>query len=449
MRYRDVRNHGRAAENDAGADRGGAELRIAFFVNSFPEISETFILNQITGLYRLGYPVDILTRRSSDQDRFHPDVERFRLLERVIVCGHGSPLMPKGRLRRIVRAAAVLFGGGKGNLLPLLRSLNIFRYGLLALSLNLFYRTYIVGSLKRSYDIVYCHFGENGVAAAQLMDVGVMSGKLVVAFHGYDMSNYLRKHGTRVYDRLFRRGDLFLPISDFWKEKLIAIGCPPGKIRVHRMGIDLSRFTFSPRFPNMTKRIRLLSIARLVEKKGLQYAVEAVALLLERRFDVHYTIAGDGPLRSELLSQIERLGLSGRVRLLGWRTQSEIVSLMQQTDILLCPSVTDQEGSQEGIPVTLMEALAQGLPVISTRHSGIPELVRHEHSGLLVPEADAVGLAEALERLTGNPELYLQMAKNGREHVEFHYDVEHLNRQLVESFLTLMETGRRAPVKPP
>jgi colanic acid/amylovoran biosynthesis glycosyltransferase len=317
--------------------------------------------------------------------------------------------------------------------LVVLRSLNIFKYGRKAASFNLFFQT-IPFVDKGPYDIIHCHFGPSGNLAVFLKEVGAIRGKVITTFHGYDLSSYIGKNGNRVYEKLFKKGDLFLPISKRWKKKLINLGCPKEKILVHRMGIDVGRLGFLQRKIRKNGKINILSVARLVEKKGVHYGIEAVSKVVKRYPFVQYEIAGDGPLKRDLVGLIDKLDINENVKLLGWKQQNEISELMGHADILLAPSVTGKGGDQEGIPVVLMEAMARGLPVISTYHSGIPELVQDGVSGFLLRERDVDGLTEKLEHLITHPEMRDQVAAEGRKYVEENYNIDKLNDRLVEIY---------------
>src|SRR5205814_7567582 len=137
-----------------------------------------------------------------------------------------------------------------------------------------------------------------------LRDFGVLHGKIVTAVHGYDMSRFLRRAGPAAYQRLLRKGDLFLPVSQFWSRRLQQLGCPGEKIAVHHMGVDCARFAFTERAPRQGADVRLLSVARLVEKKGIAYAIKAVAELAREWPTIRYKILGDGPLMNELSSLV-------------------------------------------------------------------------------------------------------------------------------------------------
>ncbi len=401
-------------------------MKIAFIVNEFPSLSQTFVLNQITGLIDRGHEVDIFAEEERREDKIHDDVRKYNLLERT-----SYPLaIPQNKVQRIFEILGYIYNLIKKNPKPILNSLNVMKYGRKASSLSLIYQ--IIPFLQKGpYDVVHCHFGPCGILGALLKELDATGGKLVATFHGYDMSKYLKKHGDRVYGSLFGKGDLFLPISECWKVKLIKLGCSKEKIVVHRMGIDISKFRFTPRMPKNKEKVQLLTIGRLVEKKGVQYGIQAVAKVINKFPNIEYKIIGEGPLRGSLETLINDLNVIDRVQLLGWKEQEELVKILSEADILLAPSVTSHDGDQEGIPVVLMEALARGLPVISTYHSGIPELIQDKKSGLLVPEGDVNSLVEKLEYLFLNQKIWSEMGNVGRRHVDEYYGINKLNDQLV------------------
>jgi len=408
-------------------------MRIAFIVSKFPALSQTFILNQITGLIDRGHEVDIYAVQSDNNPRMHPDVTKYNLLQHTY---YFRKLPASGLQRKIEITGLVLryfykkpgsllktrmlSGRGKGSILKILC------IGFPFLD-------------KKPYDIIHCHFGPNGILGVTLKEMGVFEGKVVTVFHGYDISSYLRKHGHAVYKSLFMRGDMFLPVSERWKNRLIELGCREQKIVVHRMGIDTSKFCYLPRKQGKDGKVRLLTIARLIEKKGVQYAVQAVADVLKRYSNIEYNIVGDGPVKNTLEDLIEGLNIGNNVKLLGWRQQEEIIELMKNTDILIAPSVVSEDGDEEGIPVVLMEALAQGMPVLSTQHSGIPELVQDGESGFLVPERNVNALAEKLAYLVKHPEIWSAMGQAGREYVGKCYNIDTLNDKLVDLYQHLID----------
>lgn len=403
-------------------------MKIAFIVGEFPVLSQTFVLNQITGLIDRGHEVDIFAGKPGNDTIVHEEVKKYNLLERTYY-----QTMPASKFLRFAKGLGIVISNLQKNPIVLLRSLNVLKLGKNAASLSILYKT-IQFLDKGQYDIIHCHFGPLGIMGTILKDIGIIKGRLVTTFHGYDMSLYIKKEGNDVYNYIFEMGDMFLPVSERWKNELIKLGCDEKKIFVHRMGIDTRKFLFCPRKPRDNGKVQLLTVARLVEKKGVQYGINAVAKVLKNHSDIEYKIVGDGTLRGDMARLIDELDVSNNIKLLGWKTQEEIVELMKSADILLAPSVTSQDGDQEGIPVALMEALAQGIPVISTYHSGIPELVQDGISGFLVPERDTNQLAEKIIYLIEHQEIWAEMGQAGHDHVEKNYNIERLNNQLVELY---------------
>ena len=197
--------------------------------------------------------------------------------------------------------------------------------------------------------------------------------------------------------------------------------------------------------PAADGRVRLATVGRLVEKKGVEQAIRAVSLLRRERPELAFTyrVAGDGPLRGHLEALIGSLGLQDCVTLLGACTGREVAALLEDSQLYLQPSVTAANGDMEGIPVSLMEAMAMGLPVLSTRHSGIPELVADGEAGFLVPERDIPALAARLADLAAEPSRWPAMGGAGRLAVEPGFD----NDRLVDSLAGMLRelaAGRAA-----
>ena len=405
-------------------------MKIAIIVNRFPTLSGTFILNQITGLLEMGHDVRIFANSNPKEKKVHPDVKKYHLMENVHYFDRDQ-----NKIMRILKAVYLIISNFHKNPIKILKSLNIFKYGREALSLRLLYL--IILFLDKEFDIIHCHFGPNGIIGVQLKELGLES-KIITTFHGYDMSAFISNKGSDVYKDLFLNGDLFLPISDYWKGKLVKLNCDEKKIIVHRMGINLGKFKYSERKIQPGEPIKILTVGRLVEKKGHEYLIKAIAKVITNHTNITCIIAGDGPLRNKLESLVLETGIKNYVKILGAVEQDEILKLYQQAHIFVLPSITASNGDQEGIPVVLMEAQAVGLPIISTYHSGIPEVIMDGKSGFLVPEKDVNALADRLDYLIKHPEIWLEMGRCGRNFVEEKYDIKKLNQQLVEIYQNLI-----------
>lgn len=400
-------------------------MRVAFVVNAFPVVSETFVLSQITGAIDRGHDVDIYAC-----DRIEPpvgfpssDFERYRLDQRVRYFD-----VPAALPLRIARGAKTLVDGWRAPLLCA-RSLNVMRYGRMAASLRLLNSLRSFLGHTPAYDVIHCQFGPLGNIALRLRQIGAWNGALVTAFRGYDATKLL-KQSPNVYADLFQQGDLFLPVSAALRDVLIAHGCGAGKIEVHHSGIDCRRLQYRPRTLAVGECVKLLSIARLVEKKGIDIAVRAVAQLVRAGHDVQYDVIGDGEQRATLERLIVQLDLGSRVRLVGWRDHAEALAALERSHILVAPSVTAADGDQEGIPNALKEAMALGIPVAATRHGGNAELVDDGVSGLLVAERDEAALAAAISRLVHEAARWPSMGQAGRRKIETEFDLQRLNASL-------------------
>ncbi|NJN86714.1 MAG: colanic acid biosynthesis glycosyltransferase WcaL [Leptolyngbyaceae cyanobacterium SL_7_1] len=416
-------------------------MKIAFFVDRFPALSETFILNQITGLIDRGHEVDIYADRSDGSTKVHPDVDKYNLLEKTTYVGK-----PDHRVWRLLKIAQLPLWNFVKQPAALLQALNVKRYGKQASSLTLLYSAAHMLGKDRKYDIIQTHFGPNGLEAVFLREMGVIQGKIATQFHGYDLSEYVQRYGREIYRELFKQGNVFLPISHHMKSRLIELGCDKNRINVHHVGVELERFNFTPRTQPIDGVTQLITIARFVEKKGLEYGIRAVAALIKAGINVTYSIVGDGDRRQALQALIDSLGVGDRIKLLGWKPQPEVIQLLNQSHIMLVPSVTSHSGDQEGIPTVLIEAAMLGLPVVSTEHSGIPEVVHHEISGFLVPERDVDALAEQLGYLIQHPELWAEMGRSGRSIVEEQFDIDRLNTQLIAIYTDLVHSNLKSTV---
>jgi colanic acid/amylovoran biosynthesis glycosyltransferase len=404
-------------------------MHIAFLVGRFPQLSETFVLNQVTGLLDRGQDVDVFARKSGE-GKTHTDFETYRLRERT----HYRD-MPKNPVARWGKALAVGARGAMSHPAAVGGSLNVLRHGREASSLKLLYSAMPFLKKGKRYHIVHAHFGPQGLLAVKLQDLGAINSdaRLITTFYGYDVHRYPLNHGRDVYRPLFDRASLILTLSHRMKDDLAGLGCDPAKLLVHHIGTNPARFGFQPRQSATDGVVRLVSVARHVEKKGLEYAIRAVGSVAGSH-RLTYDIIGDGPLRPAYERLIRELSVENQVRLLGWKTQAEVVEVLGQAHILLAPSVTAADGDQEGTPVALMEAMAMGLPVVSTHHAGIPEIVTDGVNGYLVPERDSEALAERLSHLMRYPETWQTLGTAGRQTVEREFDVNKLNDRLVELY---------------
>jgi colanic acid/amylovoran biosynthesis glycosyltransferase len=246
---------------------------------------------------------------------------------------------------------------------------------------------------------------------------------LVVSFHGADAAvNLEKKAHAQAQREVFAKATLLLARSQSLLEQLATLGAPREKLRLQRTGIPLAEFQFSARSAPEDGAWHCIQACRLIGKKGLRTTLTAFASFATKHPRALLTVAGEGPLRVELESFAAQLGMAGRVHFAGFLQQAELRALFASAHLFLHPSETTSEGDREGVPNALLEAMATGLPVVATRHGGIPEAVVEGVSGRLVAEGDAEALAAALTQLAAEPARYAQMSIAAREGVAAEFD---------------------------
>jgi colanic acid/amylovoran biosynthesis glycosyltransferase len=420
-------------------------VRVAFLVPRFPVVSETFVLNQATGVLDRGHELDIYAFGPGDAPAlWHPDAGRYGLMDRV----RFLPRVPRRRTRRAWTALGLMGAAarhGSRALGAMGRSLNVLKYGREALSLSLLY---VVAPLlgRGGYDIIHCQFGHLGRLGLQLREIGA-AGRLVVSYRGSDISAYVKKHGDRVYDDVFASGDIFVPNCEYFSRRLVSLGCDAARIAVLRTGIDCGRFPFTAREPAADGIVRIGFIGRLVEKKGVEYLVHAISRLVRGGARLECSIVGSGPLRESLQRLVLDLDLGSVVTLFEAAPQPEVVRFLQRFHIFVAPSVTAGDGDEDAPTNVLKEAMATGLPVLTTYHGGIPEVVEDGVSGFLTPERDIGALTDRLGLLARTPALWAAMGRAGRVRVEKDYNLSNLNDELVALYRRALQQPA-APRRP-
>lgn len=392
-------------------------MRVLYFVSLFPAWSETFIVREVHELLRLGVDVRIVSLKHPVQKMVQSDAQA--LLDRVVY--------PQG--------AARAFGELLRHPLRSLREVGgiVARMArhpeALAKSLVVWWRTLGLLPVVRELapDHIHAHWATYPSTAAM-----IVSRRLSVPFsftaHAHDI--FLEHH---LLEDKMRHAAFGVTISEFNRRYLAERVSPVATqcMRVIRCGVSPREIEFRPegRAPGV-----LLAVGRFDEIKGFRYLVEACKLLSERGLKFECRLIGDGPLREPLQRQIEAAGLGSCVRMLGARPQEEVRRELYRASVFVLPSVVKANGDRDGIPVALMEAMACGAPVVSTRVSGIPELVEDGVGGVLVPPADAQRLAQALEQLLTRPALGPVLARQARRKIESEFDVAKEARKLYEAF---------------
>ena len=291
-----------------------------------------------------------------------------------------------------------------------------------------------VRRLKRLLDqsnaqLLHIYFGHIAVHLQPLMRD--WQKPTVVSFHGADVLVDLDKPRYRNATReMLKIARLVLVRSQSLARAVAELGCPAAKIRVHRTGIPLGEIKFQTRTWPDDGAWRFLQAGRLIEKKGFHTSLRAFAVFQGKNPSATFTIAGEGPLQEGLQRLARDLGIASHICFTGFLSQAGLREQFYQAHIFLHPSELGGDGNQEGIPNSMLEAMASGLPVFATNHGGIPEAIEPGVSGILVEERDHAGLAGALLDWTSRPEALTRVAQAGAEAVAAKFEQQAQARAL-------------------
>ena len=289
-------------------------------------------------------------------------------------------------------------------------------------------------------DVILAEYGPSGV---RVLDAARRSGvPLVVRFHGYDMSirSVLKAH-EESYRKLFTGASGLIGVSREMVDKLISLGAPAAKVHHRPCGVDCSLFDggrpagTSPTF---------LVVGRLVEKKAPHLTIASFANVWRQRPDARLRIVGDGPLMGVCVDLVAGLGMREAVTFLGTQPPGQVQSELRRARGFLQHSVEALDGDREGTPVAVVEASSTGLPVVATRHGGIPDVVVDHETGYLVAERDLTSMSEAILRLIDHPDVANQLGAHGRLRVQAHFSMDHTVEHLwrVLASCAVATTGR-------
>lgn len=401
-------------------------MKIAIVTGRFPIIGEAFILDQITKLIDRGHDITIIAGSDPKETIAHEKVKRYRLLE---ITYYTKP--PKNKIKRISQACRIILTYWHEHANLLLKVLNVFRYGRRALSLSLLF--YLEPFLKRKFDLIHVHFGPQAMFYLFIKDL--IDVPYVATFHGYDYSKVLSSFQGKDYRGLFRNADVITASSNYALNKIQELGCDARKLIKTPYGIEVDNITLRLRYLQPSEELRILTVARLTEKKGIPIAVQAIAKL-SSKYRLRYDIVGatPEPLKTHIRELIHKLNLDSNVTLHGPKTREELKKIYDDAHLFLMASHTSSDGDEESQGVVLLEAQAAGLPIVATLHNGFPESIAVGQSGYLVCEKDVDALAVGLERVIQEQDRWPKMGKAGREFVKQNFDIDNAILNLEAAF---------------
>ncbi len=399
---------------------------IAYVVKAWPRLSETFILNEIISLEQRGVPIRIYSVKDPDVGPAHSKVAQVRAKVTYLALG--------SHWKQAVAANLRLFCRRPGRYLRVLAHVvtakfarrrygpprHFFQAGLLADIL-----------LRESADHIHAHFASTPARVAMLAH---RLSDIPFTFTAHAKDIYLSD--PQVLCGKIEEARAVVTCTEYNRSYLLEQYGSSADHKVHCIyhGLDVSQFQFHSRPTLGNGEPVILSVARLVEKKGLEDLIAAADILRRRGRVFQVEIIGSGPQRETLKAQAKQMGLADQVKLAGAQAHDAVCLAYQGASIFVLPCVVASNGDRDGIPNVLLEAMASGVPVVSTPISGIPELIDPEINGLLVPPHDPANLADAIERLLTSHELCERLARAARAKVEASFSLETSAKQLLAVF---------------
>lgn len=385
-------------------------LRVGYVVKRFPRASETFIAQEILGLERLGTDVRVLTLWPNDVPAGHAWLDEIRAP--ITHCGD-LPLSNAWKWLHRRRAE-------RGDDPSERAVLEAFRYPDRRGRHRLREAVAVAEAAER-FDLhhLHAHFANDPTFVAYLAHLAT---GISFSFTAHAKDIYAKALPRELLRRVVGAAAFAVTVSEDNRQHLQRVLGPGRAAKVLALynGVDLERI--QRRRPTSSGRLRILCVARLVEKKGVDSLLRALAVLSRRDVGFEATVIGDGPYREALEDLASKEGLEGRIRFVGQATHESVVAALGDHDVFVLPARVARDGDRDALPTVLLEAMAAGLPCVSTPVGGIPEIIVHRETGVLVTDPSGLRLAEALAELAAHPELRSRMGEAARSRAERLFD---------------------------
>lgn len=300
-----------------------------------------------------------------------------------------------------------------------------------------FFRMFYYACNNEQVNILHVHFGYHGVKSIGLQKkLGV---PMICSFYGDDAFAFKYQN---LYHRLFTEADRILVLGQYMKARLVQLGCNEDKISIHHLGIDVHKIAFRQRVVQPGQPIRFLIASSFLPKKGIDLAVKALG-----RYVVSHTftidIIGDGPLKDDIVRLLSENNLTERTTLHGYKPYDFFIEKASQCDVFIQASRTTEDNNKEGTPMAIVDAMATGMIVVSTRHSDIPEIVLDGKTGFLAEENDLESLVTTFGTMFENTSRFPELSQRGRNHVEREFDARTQTAKLEVHYQELINTNRQ------
>jgi|694.fasta_scaffold114075_2 colanic acid/amylovoran biosynthesis glycosyltransferase len=410
--------------------------RIAYLISQYPAYSHTFILREVLQLRELGMAISVASINDPD-----------RAIDKLTAVEHAEAeacfYVKRQGLINALRALGLSLRSHPGGVMRgLWQSIKLGDWDLRRSIYHLFYllEALLIGQWMRQHDLshLHVHFATPAASVGMLCKT-VFGIGFSFTVHGPD--EFYDAPGYRLPEKIVA-ADFILCISHYARSQVMKLSAVNAwsKFDICRLGVDPERFKPQPKTGD-DQRKHLLCVGRLTPAKGQAILLEAMAQLLKNALPLKLTLVGMGPDHDSLQCHAQTLGIQQYVNFAGAVDQEHILEVYRDADIFVLPSFA------EGLPVVLMEAMAMGIPCVTTAITGIPELIQHRQNGLLVPASDVEGLAAAIQELLENPQFCHQMREAARNKVLEDYDLsrnaQHLFNTMTRRLDALYPTSSR------
>ncbi|MEY2471851.1 MAG: colanic acid/amylovoran biosynthesis glycosyltransferase [Actinomycetota bacterium] len=395
-------------------------MRVCLMANQFPVVTQTWVVQHAAGLLARGHEVVVvpIQARRAEGDLATP------AFEDVIARTRQGPAAPRDSgLGRVADSARLLAAGTTLRRAAPMR----FAFGRDGFAVQRFaHRLLCATRVARAapFDVLHAHFGPTGVAAVALRDAGVFDAPVVCSFHGYD-ANVIAQQWPGCYDGMIGKAERVTAGTEVMRGVVEALGFPSADVAVWPQGVDTNAIAFRAEPRNATNDFHAVSVARLVDFKGIDVSIRAVAAARARVSGLRYTIIGEGERRDDLERLAKELAVDDIVTFAGAQSHDVVLATFADADVFLLTGRVDSEGQKEGQGVAPLEAGASGLPVIAARAGGLTEVVLDGETGILIDPEDYEAAAAAIVRLADDVALRAALGAQGRQHVERSFSHAH------------------------
>lgn len=395
-------------------------MKITILVRQFPNIVQTYILNHIIALKHLGADTTIIAASNPKQAEVHPAVNKYKLMSEVIYIN----TVRYGVLRQVFTFPLYLSTLNKALFSSLWTTYGI-KYGIKAVL--------TAKSLPiHNCDVIHSHTLISSYEYLYLKDIFHIP--IITTFHGFEPKSS-KPLAAKKMRAVFKKADAFIVNTHFAQTQLTDLGCPQNKIHIIPQGTNTVDFPYKSRQLSKEQPIIILSVGRLSIEKGFHIAIKAIAETVKHFPDIKYHIIGSGPEEADLTALIHSLGLQETVKIFGAVSTDELLNHYSTAHMFVLPSIDFRDGSHtETQGVVLQEAQSSGIPVLASRTGGIPEIIKDGRTGLLFDEEDDAQLAQLIESLITDNNLYQNLSLQARKDVEENYSIDVIGARLLNVY---------------